>query len=565
MSGIGHERAHAPPFGAGDNDIAGLESTPLHQHGCYGAAATIKPRLNHGAFRRAVRVGLEIEHFGLQRNHIEQLVEVALLFGGNLDFEHVAAERLHLDLVLQQFGTHALRPGVGFVDFVDSDDDGDFRRLGVLDRFHGLRHDAVVGGDDQYDNVGDLGAARTHRRKGGVAGCIDEGDPAAGGRRHLISADVLRDAAGLRGRYVGRADGVEQRSLAVIDVAHDGDDRRARQQVRWIVRRVEHAFFDVGFGDAAHGVAEFLGDELGGVGVDRIGDLRHVPLLHQDADHVDRALGHAVGQLLDGDRLRDSHFTGDLFLRLVVAMAADALDAAAERSHRAFAHLVGSKGRHDSQPAAAFFGTDARCLGRRRRTRRYAATAGAARSLLFLGFEYGTSARFCQGCLGAEALLGNLVGFSLGFFVVFAALFFVTLARFGFGALGLFRFFAALPNARFFLGDLALFSFAQPCVGKRMSARAPLFLGERAQHDTGWLQRCARRGRCRRGRGRRGRRCSRGDDALRRCRSAALGSRERLRFALSRSTAFDLLDHDRLAAAMAEALAHDALLDAAAL
>ena len=118
----------------------------------------------------------------------------------------------------------------------------------------------------------------------------------------------------------------------------------ARQQARRIVGRVEHALFDVRLGDAAHGVAEFLGDELGGVGVDRIGDLRHVALLHQDADHVDGALGHAVGQFLDGDRFRDRHFAGDLFLRLV-AMAGHALNAAAERGDRTFAHFVGGQAR----------------------------------------------------------------------------------------------------------------------------------------------------------------------------------------------------------------------------
>ena len=42
----------------------------------------------------------------------------------------------------------------------------------------------------------------------------------------LIGADVLGDAAGLAGDHVGLADGVEQRGLAVVDVAHDGDDRR---------------------------------------------------------------------------------------------------------------------------------------------------------------------------------------------------------------------------------------------------------------------------------------------------------------------------------------------------
>ena len=42
----------------------------------------------------------------------------------------------------------------------------------------------------------------------------------------LVGADVLGDAAGLAGDDVGGADLVEQRGLAVVDVAHDGDDRR---------------------------------------------------------------------------------------------------------------------------------------------------------------------------------------------------------------------------------------------------------------------------------------------------------------------------------------------------
>ena len=36
-------------------------------------------------------------------------------------------------------------------------------------------------------------------------------------------------------------------------------------------------------------------------------DLEELALLHQELDHVDGALGHAVGELLDGDRLGDDH------------------------------------------------------------------------------------------------------------------------------------------------------------------------------------------------------------------------------------------------------------------
>ena len=73
----------------------------------------------------------------------------------------------------------------------------------------------------------------------------------------------------------------------MVDVAHDGHDRRPRQQRRGIVGGVEQAFLDVGFGDAADRVAELLGDQLRGVGVDHVGDLRHLALLHQQLDHVD--------------------------------------------------------------------------------------------------------------------------------------------------------------------------------------------------------------------------------------------------------------------------------------
>ena len=88
----------------------------------------------------------------------------------------LAAQIFDLDLVLQQFGLHPHRIGVALVDLVDRDDDRHARRLGVGDGFDRLRHDAVVGGDHQHDEVGDLGAARAHRGEGGVARRVEEGD-----------------------------------------------------------------------------------------------------------------------------------------------------------------------------------------------------------------------------------------------------------------------------------------------------------------------------------------------------------------------------------------------------
>ena len=85
---------------------------------------------------------------------------------------------------MQKFVAHAFRLGVRLVDLVDGDDDRHARRLGMRDRLGRLRHDAVVRGDDQHDNVGHLGAARAHGREGGVAGRIDEGEAS---RRRAIT------------------------------------------------------------------------------------------------------------------------------------------------------------------------------------------------------------------------------------------------------------------------------------------------------------------------------------------------------------------------------------------
>ena len=151
-----------------------------------------------------------------------------------------------LHIVLQQLGAHPQRIGRGLIHLVDGDDDRHARRLGVLDGFDGLRHDAVVGRHDQHGDVGRLRAAGAHGGERLVARGIEEGDLLAV-HFDLIGADVLGDAARLAGHDVGLADGVEQRGLAVVDVAHDGHDRgaaasdprpcRRRRRRRGLLRR----------------------------------------------------------------------------------------------------------------------------------------------------------------------------------------------------------------------------------------------------------------------------------------------------------------------------------------
>ena len=270
-------------------------------------------------------LALQVQQLGLQADRLEQLVDARPLQGRNLDLERLARHALDDDLVLQQVRAHAIGIGVRLVDLVDGHDHRHAGGLGVVDGLHRLRHDAVVGGHHQHHDVGHLGAARAHGGERLVARRVDERDLLAVGRRHLVGADVLRDAAGLAGHHVGLADGVEQRRLAVVDVAHDGDDGRARLLILLVVGLADEAFLDVGLRHALGRVAELAHDQLGRVGVDHVVDLVHRALRHQQLDDVDGALGHAVGEFLDGDHLGDDHLAHDLVARLLDAGLAQLL------------------------------------------------------------------------------------------------------------------------------------------------------------------------------------------------------------------------------------------------
>ena len=73
------------------------------------------------------------------------------------------------------------------VDLVDRNDEGHFRRLGVLYGFQSLRLDAVIRGDHQYDHIGGPGAAGTHGGEGGMTRSIQKTNQ-AGFRFDVIGA-----------------------------------------------------------------------------------------------------------------------------------------------------------------------------------------------------------------------------------------------------------------------------------------------------------------------------------------------------------------------------------------
>ena len=161
---------------------------------------------------------------------------------------------------------------------------------GVADRLDRLGHHAVVGGDDQDRDVGRLRAAGAHRGERLVARGVDEGDDPAV-LLGLVRTDVLRDPAGLAGDDVGLADAVEQRGLSVVDVAHDGDDRRPRLEERVVVVVLAEHGLQLELGllarlDEQDLGAERLADELDHLVGERLGTGDHLARVEEQAHEV---------------------------------------------------------------------------------------------------------------------------------------------------------------------------------------------------------------------------------------------------------------------------------------
>ena len=215
---------------AANENIAGIQRSGLHQNRRHRAAAPVHAGFQHGARAGRFRIGFQFAQVGNEQKHFQQLVQILFLFRGDFHHHGVAAPFLGHQAAIGKLALDAFGLRARLVDFIDGHDDGHARGFGVVDGFLRLRHHAVIGRDDQHNDVRDFRAARAHAREGFVARRVDEHDFApidVNFRR----ADVLRDSAGFSRGHFGFADRVEQAGFAVIDVAHHGHDGRARHKI----------------------------------------------------------------------------------------------------------------------------------------------------------------------------------------------------------------------------------------------------------------------------------------------------------------------------------------------
>ena len=126
-----------------------------------------------------------------------------------------------------------------------------------------------------------------------------------------VRADVLSDAAGFSARDVRGANGIEERSLAVVDVAHDGDDGRAWHL--YIIGIGGDQFFELFFRNhvlewnKGHVIAEPLAEIDCDIIVECLIDRGENAALQQQAHHFLRFNAELFGELFDRRALNQTY------------------------------------------------------------------------------------------------------------------------------------------------------------------------------------------------------------------------------------------------------------------
>ena len=305
LAAIVEHRAHAAGGHTGDNVIAHMKRTVLKQHRSQRAAVLIQLGLDDHAARHAVGIGAKLHHVGLQQNHFQQVVHA--LAGQSADGGHdgIATPLFGHQVVRGQILLYAVRISAFLIHLIDGNNDRHASRAGMVDGFNSLGHHAIIGGNHQHSDIRRLSAAGAHGSEGLMAGGIQESNGAAI-EVDGIRADMLRNAARLARGDVGLADIVQQRGLAVVNVTHDGDDRRTGLQLifgilraRFLSQRILSRAIELHF----KLYAKLGADQRSGIEIQLTVDVGHDTEQEQLFEDFTSGLADALSQILDRDVL----------------------------------------------------------------------------------------------------------------------------------------------------------------------------------------------------------------------------------------------------------------------
>ena len=187
--------------------------------------------------------------------------------------------------VFRELLLHPGGVGARLIYLVDGHQNRNIGIFRMVDGLNGLGHDPVIGGHHQHHHIGYVGPPRPHRREGFMSRRIQK-DHAASGELcrgiprqfHFMGTDMLGDAPDFLGDDLGVPDGVQERGLAVIHMAHDRDHGWPGAELGRVLNFGDNLFHL--YRDHLHIKTELDGDLLDQLGLQVLVDGSHDPHLH---------------------------------------------------------------------------------------------------------------------------------------------------------------------------------------------------------------------------------------------------------------------------------------------
>ena len=295
--------------GACNDNIAGMKSTVLNKHGSNGAAAFIESGFDNGTFCHSVGVCFKLANFRNKGDHFKKSIDIFTGFCGNGNADNVAAPFFRNKTVFGKALHNFIRVCGGFIDFVDCNDDGNFRSFCVVDSFNGLGHNAVIRRNNKDCNIGAKCAAGTHCGECFMSGGIEEGDGASAFGGYSVCTKVLGNAACFAGSNVCASDIVKDGSLAVVNVTHYANNRIAGDEICCIVLAVVNkAVFDGYNNFFFNFCADIHCNKSCSIIIDNFVYGNHHTLEHKALDNFGRGDFELESKVADGDFIGNGDF-----------------------------------------------------------------------------------------------------------------------------------------------------------------------------------------------------------------------------------------------------------------
>lgn len=148
--------------------VANLHHPALNQHCAHRPLAPADLALDDDSPGKSLRSRFQFKDFRLKLNHFQQFIDAVTPGGGDIDKDGASSQIFRDQFMLQEglldLVDICLRP----VDFIDGDDDWNIGRLGMIDRFNGLRLHIIICCNDKNHDIGAMRSASTHVGEGFV-------------------------------------------------------------------------------------------------------------------------------------------------------------------------------------------------------------------------------------------------------------------------------------------------------------------------------------------------------------------------------------------------------------